>query len=152
VAADDASQSALGRRAPVSIAGLDDPVARDRVIHAACLLACARRAGAALRARLARHRVESRELNRIGMALMMEPDRADLLRQIVRQGKRLTQSDSGALLLTETDEHDVERLRPVLWEFDFLPELRVPPTTYPIDDTSVPGFAASTGETIVVDD
>jgi HD-GYP domain-containing protein (c-di-GMP phosphodiesterase class II) len=91
-------------------------------------------------------------MNRIGKALMLEPDRAELLREIVRQGKRLTGSDSGALLLTETDEDHVPRLRPVFWEFDFLPELRVPPTTYPIDDTSVPGYAARTGETIVVDD
>jgi HD-GYP domain-containing protein (c-di-GMP phosphodiesterase class II) len=116
------------------------------------LLACGRAARLALRERLARHKTEARELNRIGMGLMMERDRADLLRQIVRQGKRLTESDSGALLLLETDEHDVPRLRPVLWDFDFLPELRVPPTTYPIDDASVPGYAARTGETIVVDD
>ncbi len=152
VAADEASREALGRRSPISIAGLDDLDARNRVIHAACLLACARRAGVAVRDRLARHRLEARELNRIGMALMMEPDRADLLRQIVTQGKRLTESDSGALLLTGTDEHDVPCLRPVFWDFDFLPELRVPPTTYPFDDTSVPGYAAYTGETIVVDD
>ncbi|HEY2165073.1 MAG TPA: hypothetical protein VGH04_13830, partial [Gemmatimonadaceae bacterium] len=152
VAADDLSWEALGRRAPISIAGLEDLTARNRVIQAACLLACARRAGVALRTRLARHKIEAREMNHIGMGLMLEPDRADLLRQIVRQGKRLTGSDSGALLLVETDEHHVARLRPVFWDFDFLPELRVPPTTYPIDDTSVPGYAAHTGETIVVDD
>jgi HD-GYP domain-containing protein (c-di-GMP phosphodiesterase class II) len=152
VAADEASRAALGRRAPISIAGLDDLTARNRVVQAACLLACARRTGVGLRKRLARHKREARELNRIGMALMMEPDRADLLRQIVSQGKRLTESDSGALLLMETGDRDVPRLRPVLWDFDFLPELRVPPTTYPIDDTSVPGYAARTGETIVVDD
>jgi HD-GYP domain-containing protein (c-di-GMP phosphodiesterase class II) len=152
VAADEGSREALGRRAPISIAGLDDPAARNRVIHAACQLACARRAGVDLRRRLARRRLESRELNRIGMALMMEPDRAGLLRQIVSQGKRLTGSDSGALLLMETGQRDGPRLRPVLWDFDFLPELRVPPTTYPIDDTSVPGYAALTGETIVVED
>jgi HD-GYP domain-containing protein (c-di-GMP phosphodiesterase class II) len=152
VAADDASREALGHRSPISIAGLEDLDARNRVIHAACLIACARRAGAALRKRLARHKLEARELTRVGMGLMLEADRAGLLRQIVRQGKRLTESDAGALLLMETDEHDVPRLRPVFWDFDFLPELRVPPATYPIDDTSVPGYAAHTGETIVVDD
>jgi HD-GYP domain-containing protein (c-di-GMP phosphodiesterase class II) len=152
VAADEASQEALRRRAPISIAGLEDPAARNRVIHAACSLACARRTGVALRKRLARHKREARELTRVGMGLMLEPDRADLLRQIVRQGKRLTESDAGALLLIETGEHDIPRLRPVLWDFDFLPELRVPPTTYPIDHTNVPGYAAHTGETIVVDD
>ena len=152
VAADDASWAALGSRAPISIAGLEDLAARNRVINAASLLACARRAGVALRKRLARHKLEARELTRVGMGLMLEPDRTDLLRQIVRQGKRLTESDAGALLLMETDEHDVPRLRPVFWDFDFLPELRVPPTTYPLDDTSVPGYAAHTGETIVVDD
>ncbi len=152
VAADDAVREALGSRSPISIAGLHDGAARNRVIHAACLLACARRAVVGLRKRLARQKAESRELNRIGMALMMEPDRAELLREIVRQGKRLTGSDSGALLLMETDEHNVPHLRPVFWDFDFLPDLRMPPTIYPIDETSVPGYAAHTGETIVVDD
>ena len=138
VAADEASREALGRRAPISIAGLEDLTARNRVIDAACSLACARRTAEALRTRLARLRLEWRELNRIGTALMLETDRADLLRQIVEQGKRLTGSDSGALLLMETDEDHVPRLRPVFWEFDFLPELRVPPTTYSIDDTASP--------------
>jgi HD-GYP domain-containing protein (c-di-GMP phosphodiesterase class II) len=152
VAADEDTRDALGRRSPISIAGLRDLDARNRVIHAACLLACARRVGVGFRRQLARRKLEARELNRIGMALMMEPDREELLRQIVRQGKRLTASDSGALLLMETDEQNVPRLRPVFWEFDFLPDLRVPPTTYPIDHTSVPGYAAQTGETLVVDD
>jgi len=86
------------------------------------------------------------------MALMLERDRNELLRHIVVQGKRLTGSDSGALLLVETDEHNIARLRPVFWDFDFLPDLRMPPTTYPLDGTSVPGYAAQTGHTIVVDD
>ena len=152
VAADEAVREALGRRSPISIAGIHDGTARNRIIHAACRLACARRAGVRLRKRLARQKAESRELNRIGMSLMLERDGTTLLREIVRQGKRLTGSDSGALLLTETGEHGVLQLRPVFWEFDFLPDLQVPPTTYPIDETSIPGYAALTGEPVVVDD
>lgn len=152
VAADEVVRTTLGNRSPISIAGLHDLAARNRVVAAGCLLACARSAGVRLRRRLARQKLEARELNRIGLALMLERDRDQLLRDIVVQGKRLTGSDSGALLLIETDELDVRRLRPVFWDFDFLPELRVPPVTYPLDGTSIPGYAGLTGHTIVVDD
>lgn len=151
VAADELVRATLRDRSPISIAGLHDHAARNRVLGAACLLACARSAGVRLRRRLARQKLEARELNRIGMALMLERDRDQLLRDIVVQGKRLTGSDSGALLLIETDELEFRRLRPVFWDFDFLPELRVPPVTYPLDGTSIPGYAGLTGQTIVVD-
>ena len=97
VSADDAAQTALGTRAPISIAGVNDLLARNRVIDAACMLSCARLAGVRLRRRLADHKLESREMTRIGMALMMERDRETLLRAIVDQGKRLTKSDAGAM-------------------------------------------------------
>jgi len=74
VAADEAVREALGRRSPISIAGIHDVTARNRILHSACRLACARRAGVRLRKRLARQKAESRELNRIGMSLMLERD------------------------------------------------------------------------------
>jgi len=93
VAADDAAQTALGRRAPISIAGVDDRLARNRVLDAACMLSCARHAGVRIRRRLASRKLEFRELSRIGTALMHERNRSALLDLIVNQGKQLTESD-----------------------------------------------------------
>ena len=120
VSADDAAQTALGMRALVSIAGVNDLLARNRLLDAACMLSCVRHAGVRLRRRLARHKRESREMTRIGMALMMERDRETLLRAIVDQGKRLTGSDAGAMLLAETDARGVTCLRATFWRFDHL--------------------------------
>jgi hypothetical protein len=47
---------------------------------------------------------EFQELSRIAIALMCERDRKALLRMIVVQGKRLTHSDGGGLVLVKTDE------------------------------------------------
>lgn len=96
VAADETAQTALGRRARVSIAGLSDPLAIRRVIDAACLLACARLTSVHLRQRIARHKEEFREMGRISMSLMLERDRHALLRRIIEQGKRLTGSDASS--------------------------------------------------------
>src|SRR5438094_10139372 len=111
VAADEATQTALGARVPISIAGVAGAVARNRVLDAACMLSCARHAGVRIRRRLARNKLEFHELSRIGEALMTERDRDALLRMIVDQGKRLTGSDGGGLLLAETDAQGVTHLR-----------------------------------------
>jgi HD-GYP domain-containing protein (c-di-GMP phosphodiesterase class II) len=151
VAADETAQTALGRRARVSIAGLSDPVAINRVIDAACLLACARLTSVHLRQRIARHKDEFREMGRISMGLMLERDRDALLRRIIDQGKRLTGSDAGGIFLTESDEHGVVSLRLALWNFDSLPEFRAQ-LWVPIDDTSIVGHAARIRTPVVVAD
>jgi HD-GYP domain-containing protein (c-di-GMP phosphodiesterase class II) len=152
VAADDAAQTALGRRAPISIAGVQDDLARNRVLDAACMLSCARHAGVRLRRRLARDKLEFRELSRIGKALMLERDRDALLGEIVDQGKRLTGSDGGGLLLAETDEKGVTFLRAVLARFDHLPDIGHGRHIVAIDDKSIMGHAARIGEPVVVAD
>ena len=152
VSADEDVRTALGDRAPISITGVDDRVARSRVLDAACLIACARLADARLRRRLASHKHESRELNRIGMALMMERDHQKLLREIVDQGKRVTQSDAGAMLLVETDAQGVKCLRGTFWRFDHLAEVPGSDQTIPIDNSSLIGHAALIGEPVVVAD
>jgi GAF domain-containing protein len=152
VAADDAAQTALGRRAPISIVGVHDTVARGRVLDAACMLSCARHAGVRIRRRLARNRTEFRELSRIGKALMLERDRDALLRQIVDQGKRLTGSDGGGLLLAETDETGVTYLRAMLARFDNLPDIGHGQHIVAIDDRSIMGHAARIGEPVAVAD
>jgi HD-GYP domain-containing protein (c-di-GMP phosphodiesterase class II) len=152
VAADDAAQTALGRRAPISIVGVHDTVARGRVLDAACMLSCARHAGVRIRRRLARNKTEFRELSRIGKALMLERDRDALLRQIVDQGKRLTGSDGGGLLLAETDETGVTYLRAMLARFDNLPDIGHGQHIVAIDDRSIMGHAARIGEPVAVAD
>jgi HD-GYP domain-containing protein (c-di-GMP phosphodiesterase class II) len=152
VAADDAAQTALGRRAPISIVGVHDTIARGRVLDAACMLSCARHAGVRIRRRLARNKTEFRELSRIGKALMLERDRDALLRQIVDQGKRLTGSDGGGLLLAETDETGVTYLRAMLARFDNLPDIGHGQHIVAIDDRSIMGHAARIGEPVAVAD
>ena len=152
VAADDIAQTALGRRAPISIAGVNDNLARNRVLDAACMLSCARHAGVRIRRRLAGRKLEFRELSRIGMALMQERDLPTLLRQIIDQGKRLTGSDGGGMLLTETNAHGVTFLRATFARIDHLPEFHEGKHIVAIDDASIIGHAARIGAPVAVAD
>jgi HD-GYP domain-containing protein (c-di-GMP phosphodiesterase class II) len=152
VAADDEVQAALESRVKISIAGVNDDVARNRVLDAACVLSCARLAGVRIRRRLASRKLEFRELSRIGMALMLEHDRDALLRQIVDQGKRLTGSDGGGMMLAETDSTGRTYLRAVLARFDYLSEIEVGQPTIPIDDSGIISHAARVREPVAVAD
>jgi len=152
VSADDETQSALERRAPISIAGVNDDVVRDRVLDAACVLSCARHAGVRLRRHIAGRKLEFRELSRIGMALMLERDNDALLRQIVDQGKRLTGSDGGGLLLAETDAQGRTYLRSALARFDNLPEAEAAHTVLAIDDVGIVPYAARSRQPVAVAD
>ncbi|HEU4994785.1 MAG TPA: HD domain-containing phosphohydrolase [Gemmatimonadaceae bacterium] len=151
VAADEASQTALGNRAPISVIGVSDPTARRRVFDAACQLACARLAAFRALRRLALEKREARELRRIGTALMLERDLGALLKQIIVEGKRLTESDAGLILLVEPDPSNPRLLRAVVWDFDYLTRPG-PMITTAIDDSTIVGHAVRTRRTIVVDD
>jgi len=152
VAADDEVQTALESRVKISIVGVNDDVSRDRVLDAACVLSCARHAGVRIRSRLASRKLEFRELSRIGMGLMLERDRDALLKQIVDQGKRLTASDGGGLLLAEIDAQGTSYLRVALARFDHLPDADLAQHVISIDESSIAGHAALTGEPITVAD
>ena len=152
VAADDEVQAALQSRAKISIAGVEGDVGRNRVLHAACVLSCARHAGVRIRRRLASRKLEFRELSRIGMGLMLERDRDALLRQIVDQGKRLTGSDGGSMLVAETDAQGVKYLRVAVAHFDSLPESELGQYIVTIDDSTIAGHAAHTCEPVAVSD
>ena len=52
----------------------------------------------------------------------------------------------------EMDDHNIPRLRPMFRDFDFHPDIGMSPITYPIDNTSLPGYVAQTGKAIVADD
>lgn len=101
---------------------------------------------------LERARVEMREVNRIGMALMSERDPDRLLGLILTQARRLTTSDAGSLYLVEEDQEGRPFLHFRLSQNDTLPDLPNPDFRLPLDHTSIAGYVASTRETLVIDD
>ena len=146
VATDEAAETALGRRAQISLAGIADAAARRAILRAACEAADARFA-------VAQFEEEFHELSRIGIELMREHDRKALLRLIVAQTKQLTESDGGGLLLTSQDADGRQWLRPVLYAFDSIEgALFAPAYRYPVDDTSIIGRAALVKRPVVVAD
>jgi HD-GYP domain-containing protein (c-di-GMP phosphodiesterase class II) len=114
---------------------------------------------AAARAETARARAETAarsreigELTRIGVALGTERDLKTLLEQILTQARQITQSDAGSLYLVETPEEGPTRLRFRLAQTYSKPEAPFVEFTIPVDRTSLAGYAASTGEPLVIDD
>ena len=153
VAADAASDMALGLRAHLSLTELPDGAAKCRELRAACEFSSARVIAARRKQQVARIRQDLRELTRTGMALMGERDQAALLHLIIAGGMDVTESDSGCLMVVEVDERNVRRLRMALYETDSLPDL--PPMTgktFPIDGASIIGRAVVTKQPVVVPD
>jgi len=114
---------------------------------------------AAARAETARARSEAAsrsreigELTRIGVALGTERDVRTLLELILTQAKRVTSSDAGSLYLVETGEQGQKRLRIRLAQTYSKPEAPFVEFTMPMDRTSLAGYAAVTGEPLVIDD
>ncbi len=126
------------------------------------LLLVAVRAGyreAAARMETARARTEAAsrsreigELTRIGVALGTERDLKGLLDLILTQARRITSSDAGSLYLVETGEQGQRRLRFRLAHTYSKPEAPFVEFTIPVDRTSLAGYAAVTGEPLVIDD
>ncbi|MGH7553137.1 MAG: HD-GYP domain-containing protein [Longimicrobiales bacterium] len=153
VAVDAETEAALGDVAEFSLAGLQDARVREQLVRAACELTTTRLDAIRRGRRSARMRKELAELQRIGMALMLERNQDTLLHRILAQGKRFTESDAGCILLLESDSHDVQRLRVELYEFDSLPDLpRLTEESLPLDNTSIIGHAAVIREPLVIDD
>jgi HD-GYP domain-containing protein (c-di-GMP phosphodiesterase class II) len=83
---------------------------------------------------------------------MDERDRISLIKLILAQGKRLTESDGAGLLLLTKDEQGIPELRPALYEFDSLPDLGLPAITFALDNSSIVGHAGLTKKPVVVAD
>lgn len=115
-------------------------------------LSAARLGAARMEVELSRTRAELRELTAVGMALMTERDPARLLEKIVSKARQLTGSDAGSLYLVETADGGERRLRFELAQNDSLPEWPFETFTLPLDTTSLAGYAATTGETLRIDD
>ena len=117
--------------------------------HAAALLGERR----ALAEQEDRHR-ELRELTSVGVALSTERDLLTLLEMILSQARRITTSDAGSLYLTErtTGSEPADTLRFKLSQNHTLPTLPFTEFTVPIDHTSLAGYAAATGEPLMIAD
>jgi HD-GYP domain-containing protein (c-di-GMP phosphodiesterase class II) len=116
--------------------------------HAASIVA-ARRAteDAAERSR------ELADLTAIGVALSTQRDLGTLLEMILTQARRLTNSDAGSLYLVERDDAgSATRLRFAMAQNHSLPGLPFSTFTVPIDHASLAGYAAATGEPLVIGD
>jgi len=157
VAADDASEEALGDRADLSLSHLPEGTPRQRQLRAACRLSVTRALAAQRRHDLTCTKHDIHKLNQVAIDLMHEHDRDVLLRRIVERGKKLTESDGSCLFLIERVDGQEDRLRPAVYDIDSIPDLdermgtRSPPPL-PLDHKSIIGHAAVTGEHVVVDD
>jgi HD-GYP domain-containing protein (c-di-GMP phosphodiesterase class II) len=99
-----------------------------------------------------RHR-ELAELSKIGVALSTERNLLTLLEMILSQARRITNSDAGSLYLVERDENDVPKsLRFKLTQNFSLPNLPLMEFSVPIDNSSMAGYAAHTGEALMIGD
>jgi len=152
IATDAVSAGVLGDRTDVRMIGALDPASRSCILDVARRLASSRIELARLQGTVERTAEEFHELSRIGMALMNERDRAVLIELILTQGKELTGSDGGGVLLRKEDKDSVARLHPEAYRFDSLPHLGLPNMTFDIDNTSVVGHAAVTKQPVAVAD
>ncbi|HEX4684387.1 MAG TPA: HD domain-containing phosphohydrolase [Gemmatimonadaceae bacterium] len=152
VAADEASERALGLRAHISLARIMMAADRHRLLSLACELSCARFGGLRRRRHLRRAVRRRRELERIGMALMLERNQEQLLQQIVTAGKQITGSDLGGLLLAESEDDGPPRLRAAHVESDTIERIELDDRTIAVDGTSVIGHAAATRKPVVLAD
>ncbi len=97
-----------------------------------------------------RHELAARDvesLAQIGAALMKVGAAEELLGKILSEARRITSSDAGTLYLVDED-----RLRFRLTQNDSLPGLDPPDFAIPLDRASFAGYAATTGETVRIDD
>ncbi|MFN2564837.1 MAG: HD domain-containing phosphohydrolase [Gemmatimonadaceae bacterium] len=121
---------------------------RGAVRHAAALVA-ERRA----RDDEERHHRELVELSRIGVALSTERDLLTLLEMILTQARRITSSDAGSLYLVDRDDDGQPRELRFKFAQNFtLPDLPLTAFAVPFDNTSLAGYAASTGAPLVLPD
>ena len=115
----------------------------------------ARRAIQQLDDALARKTGELHELNKIGVALSAQRNIRQLLQMILSQSRDITAADAGSLYLVERgkdhDSHRDDRLRFKLAQND---SVAVPfeEHTIPLDETTISGYAALTGNLVNVAD
>jgi len=108
-----------------------------------------------VRAQEALRHHELTELTRVGVALSTERNLLALLEMILSQARRLTSADAGSIYLTERDgdgDGKPERLLFKLSQNHSLPAIPLKEFAVAVDHTSLAGYAASTGEPLVIGD
>lgn len=105
-----------------------------------------------LQAELMLSRKALREMSKVGMALMGERDPMSLFDLILTQARGLTGSDAGSLYLVERDEDGSSLLHFIASQIDTLPDLPSLTFRLPLDPTSIAGYAATSGDALVIDD
>ena len=136
----------------LALGDLPGASARLRAVRAAARHSASLLGAGIAKEHLQERRTEVTELNRIGMALMSEHDPDRLLGLILTQARRLTTSDAGSLYLVEGAADGSQRLHFLRTQNDSLPDLESPDFTLALDETSIAGYAASTGKPVVIDD
>ncbi|HET8579027.1 MAG TPA: HD domain-containing phosphohydrolase [Methylomirabilota bacterium] len=96
-------------------------------------------------------RKELEELNAIGVRLSAERDTDVLLELILTKAREITCSDAGSIYLVEEPEEGRRQLRFKLAQNDSV-SLPFTEFTLPIDDQSMAGYVALTGEILQLDD
>ena len=95
----------------------------------------------------ARARQERDELVEIGIKLSTEKDYRTLLNEILVQARRVTGAEGGSLYLVEE-----QRLHFALAQNDRRPDIPFVAYSMPLDEHSLAGYAALTGEPLVFED
>jgi HD-GYP domain-containing protein (c-di-GMP phosphodiesterase class II) len=114
--------------------------------------AAARRDALAARREASLRTGELGELTRIGMALSTERDYNTLLESILHQALEITRSDAGSLYIVEHPEQEPPRLRFKLSQNRSRPDIPFIEITMALDVSSIAGYAATTGEPLVIED
>jgi HD-GYP domain-containing protein (c-di-GMP phosphodiesterase class II) len=95
---------------------------------------------------------ELTELTRVGVALSTERDLLSLLELILNQARRISVADAGSVYLVERENGAPSTLRFRLSQNFSLPNLPFAEYTVPIDHSSLAGYAAASGEPLVISD
>jgi len=105
---------------------------------------------------LARKSQDLHELNKIGVALSAQRDITRLLEMILSQSRAITAADAGSLYLVERggdgETQKDDRLVFKLPQNDSVPVKTFEEFVIPLDESSVAGYAASTGQIVNVAD
>jgi HD-GYP domain-containing protein (c-di-GMP phosphodiesterase class II) len=94
---------------------------------------------------------ELREVSEVGIALSAERDHSVLLTMILSKAREISRSDAGSLYLLDTVRGE-QVLRWKLAQNDSINVISFEEKILPVTRTSLAGYVALTGETLVIDD
>jgi len=121
------------------------------LIHAAFENLELTRRQSVLEQELDRSRNDISLLNEIGIALSTQRDRASLLNLILQKSREITRSDAGSLYLAEENDRGEKRLRFEITQNDSV-EFPYHEFVLSIDDSSIAGYVALTGNDLHIED